>query len=480
MRCLNVPRGIAAVGGSLLLAGLVSGESRRVLFLDDVLVRSAEGVERRLHAPVPREEVFIFDAPWEGGESGYAAVMPAPEGYRLYYRGGGETTREQTCVAFSSDGIAWERPNLGMHAFEGSTANNIFRMPTERKSYAESHNFFAFQDTAPGVAPEERWKGVGLQYYHNEKGDPQRMLAAFVSPDGLSWTRTAPEPAITQGAGFDSQNVAFRDPATGRFVCYSRTGRDGFRFIQRCESDDFRTWTVPEPIRFPEPPRTHFYTNAISPVPTLRPDDTPPVYVGMPMRFVPERKEVLGRATDGTSDAVLITSTDGVNWDFVSHDAWLRPGPDPANWGNAHGNMTPSQGILQTGPAEWSVYWMENYGSAAPLLRRGTLRPEGFVSLHGGAAGGVAEVGPLDLSSGRVVLNASTSAAGSIRLEVRNAAGDAVAGFTMDDFAPLWGDAMAIDVAWTGGATLPANLHDATLRIELKDADVYSVRVVRE
>jgi len=89
-------------------------------------------------------------------------------------------------------------------------------------------------------------------------------------------------------------------------------------------------------------------------------------------------------------------------------------------------------------------------------------------------------VGPLDLSGGRVVLNASTSAAGSIRLEVRNAAGAVVEGFAMENFEPLWGDALAIDVAWNGVGLLPPNLEDAALRIELKDADLYSVRVVRE
>jgi len=42
-------------------------------------------------------------------------------------------------------------------------------------------------------------------------------------------------------------------------------------------------------------------------------------------------------------------------------EAFIRPGLDPKNRGGAHGNQTPSWGILQTGPEEMSIYRAEHY-----------------------------------------------------------------------------------------------------------------------
>jgi len=433
----------------------------------------------RMHSPERRETVFRFDAPWEGVESGYASVVADGDGYRLHYRGGGELSREQACLALSNDGVRWTRPSLDLHEFQGSRDNNIMWMP-ERPSYDEAHNFFAFRDDGPGVAADSRWKAVALHIYPDESGERHKMLATLASPDGIHWRRLTDRPAISAGRGFDSLNIAFRDPFTQRYVCYSRTSRDGFRHIQRSISDDFRTWQPAELIQFPEEPRTQFYTNGIVPLPRPRPDDAGPWYVGMPMRFVPERKSVQGRATDGLSDAVLIAGRDGLLWHFVSREAWIRPGPDPANWGNAHGNNTPVHGILATGEHEWSVYWMERYGTGTPEIRRGVLRPEGFASLQAGAGGGTAVVGPVDLRGRRVLLNAATSAVGYIRVGVLDAAGRPVESKTVADCETLWGDGLFLPVRWRADEPLPgdSSLENAFLEVELADADVYAIRAV--
>jgi len=88
--------------------------SRIEPFVDDYLIERMDGVELRLNHPVRQEPVFYFDKPWEGPWSAYVTVLQDGDNYRMYYRGCnyGRDKREHTCVALSSDGINWTRPNL--------------------------------------------------------------------------------------------------------------------------------------------------------------------------------------------------------------------------------------------------------------------------------------------------------------------------------------------------------------------------------
>ena len=101
-----------------------------------------EGIDRlagraalRLHHPQPREVALTHDAPWEGSGSGYHSLFRDGEKYRTYYKawhldvsGGKLTTSAHPlycCTAESDDGITWTKPDLGLHEFRGSKANNI-------------------------------------------------------------------------------------------------------------------------------------------------------------------------------------------------------------------------------------------------------------------------------------------------------------------------------------------------------------------
>jgi hypothetical protein len=451
--------------------------SRLQLFVDDHLLDRLDGTRLELHSPVPREVVFRFDAPWEGRGSGYVTILQDGQRYRMYYRGGGELSREQTCLAESDDGIHWTRPNLGLFKFNGSRDNNIVWMP-EKKAYQASHNFTPFLDANPASPSDQRYKAVGLG--RRGQGDERsKALLAFVSPDGVHWRRLREKAVITDG-GFDSQNVAFWDSVREEYVCYFRAGRDGYRSVRRCTSRDFSNWSESQWLDFGPSPREHLYTNAIQPY--LR---APHLYLGFPHRFVPDRK-IIGpdrRPIDGTSDGVLISSHDGSYWYRTFMEAFVRPGPDPLNWGGAHGNNCPAWGILQTSETELSIYWSEHCGNwpvdrtRIPQVRRGTLRLDGFASLHAGYDGGQAVTKPLRFQGSRLIINYATSAAGFVRVELQDAAGRPLTGFTLAEALELYGDELTRTVAWSGGADVKA-LADRAIRVRfvLKDADVYSMR----
>ncbi len=113
----------------------------------------------------------------------------------------------------------------------------------------------------------------------------------------------------------------------------------------------------------------------------------------------------------------------------------------------------------------------------APGGQRYTLRTDGFVSVHAGYAGGEMVTRVLRFSGRRLVLNYSTSAAGSVRVEVQSPDGQAVPRHSLADSRPLAGDEIEGIVHWGHGADLGDLAgQPVRLRFVLHDADLYSMR----
>jgi len=450
----------AACGGSHG-AALQVGAGAEML-IDSRLLAIQRGTRLRLHPPERREVVLTLDRPWEGPHSAYFSVLRAGGRIRLYYRGHtpDDSSDEQVaCMAESADGIRFTRPSLGLHAFRGRRDNNIVFVGKE------AHNFAPFLDPAAQSA-RERWKALG--------GVGGRLFA-FASPDGLRWHRLREEPVLTSGA-FDSLNVAFYDPVARIYRCYSRwwTGRDyrGLRAIQTATSSDFLRWSEPVPCRYASgEPDEHFYTSAVTPCP-----GAPHILLAFPMRFVPERTRVPGYPEPGVSDALFLTSRDGVLWDRTFREAWLRPGRDPRNW--TQRSCMPAWGIVETAPDEFSLYASEHYAWPDNRLRRLVVRRHGFASLHAGFPSGEAVTRPLALQGAELRLNFATSAAGEIALEIQDPAGQPIPGYALEDYqGPRFGDEIDAPARWRRGHRLDGlSRQPLRLRIVLRDADLFALR----
>ncbi|MCC7493014.1 MAG: hypothetical protein IT204_11720 [Fimbriimonadaceae bacterium] len=425
---------------------------RRELFVDAALIDGFSGSARRvLHHPVPANAALTLDGAAEGPTSAYFTVLRDGDLVRLYYRGqGGEAGREVTCYAESRDGLLFTKPALGLVEHAGSKANNIVW------AGAGTHNFSPFLDSRPGCPPEERYKAVG--------GGP---LLGFVSPDGLHWRLLRPEPILTKGA-FDSHNVAFWDPTREQYVCYFRTFKDGVRWITRATSPDFRTWSEPVDLTFGDALPEHLYTNNIVPY-----DRAPHLLLGIPARFLPDRRKDPQHPVPGISDAVLLASRDGLAFERW-REAFLRPGPDPLSWTDR--TNYPAWGIIQTSPTELSIYWTEHYRHPDLKLRRGTLRLDGFVSVGADMSGGELLTAPFTFTGRRLLVNYATSAAGSLRFELCDEAGEPLLGLAYADSELLYGDELQHAVTWQGGDLASQAARPVRLRVALRDADLYSLR----
>ena len=432
--------------------------SRLELFVDSFMIDSMTGgVERRLHHPQPRETVLTFDKPWEGPYCGYVAVMVDEGRIKLYYRGWPALKKGAcACVAESDDGVHFTRPSLGLIEWDGSKDNNIVLKG------AGCHNFTPFRDANPDAPADQRYKALASGA-SKEKG-----LVPFVSPDGYSWRKLREEPVITKGA-FDSQNLAFWDEVNEEYVSYFRFFKDGVRDIRRCTSKDFVTWSEPVDLDYGDAPKEHLYTNAITPY--FR---APHIQLGFPCRFVPSRKKVAAHAQGGINDGVLMSSRDGLHWERWV-EGFLRPAADPLCWTDRNNYL--AWGLAPTSDTEISLYWSEHYRYPTYKLRRGTIRTDGFASVHAGAVGGEALTRPFVFAGKSLVVNYETSAIGSLRFELCDAEGNACEGFSMAESEKLFGNGIAHTVSWRGCSDLSALAgKPVRLRVRMKDADLFAMQ----
>jgi hypothetical protein len=126
-----------------------------------------------------------------------------------------------------------------------------------------------------------------------------------------------------------------------------------------------------------------------------------------------------------------MTSRDGLHWDRRFMEAFLRPGLDPENWNER--NMYAGVGIVPTGPAEMSIYYLEHFRHPSARLRRATLRADGIVSINAPYAGGELVTRPLTFGGDELAINYATSAAGSVRVELQDAEHRPLDGYGLAD-----------------------------------------------
>lgn len=497
----------------LALAAPGAGEDRveiggrRQLFVDQFLIAKLNGAELRLHPPCRKEIVLVRDMPWEGSGSDFERLIRDGRIIRMYYMANESTNADGTkmsdrpyvaCCAESLDGIHWVRPDFGLFAFNGSKNNNIVWAGP-----ATLDNVTPFKDSNPDCRPDERYKAT-MSYGFG-------ALWGLKSPDGIHWSRISDEPIITQGT-FDTQNNAFWDPLRKEYWCYLRGFHDpdgnlhtqvqswkevadGIRDIRVATSKDFRTWSEPRLLTYVDSPDEALYTNQIEPY-----YRAPELFLGFPTRYVDRkvfspaamqalpdpvhrqrRMKFSPRYGTAITDGQFMSSRDGYTfhrWD----ETFIRPGPERRdNW--LYGDGYQSLGLIETpaedptAPHELSCYTSEDEWKHPTKVRRYTIRIDGFVSIHAPQEGGVAVTKPLIFTGRRLSLNFSTSAGGSIRVELEEPDGRPIPGRSLAECDELFGDTLDRTVTWADHSDVaPYSGRPVRLRLTLVDADLYSLK----
>ena len=453
--------------------------SRRELFVDRFLIDQMDGMSPAMAQPRDEGIVFRCDKPWEGRYSGYGTVMKVSDGdYRFYYSGCPAYTSDtelerQACVATSSDGVHWQRPDLGLFEVYGTRANNVILDEAPL-----ALNFAPFEDR-PTAPASERFKAVGGTRYTG--------LVMFSSHDGFRWRKMFGGRAVMQGEYLDSKNLVFWSESEGCYVMYARVWRggwEGHRWIARATSENLEQWSALEAVRIlhddRDVPLEHYYHSGANPY--FR---APHIQIALCSQLTERR--TLGEDQIGTLDLEkperaearsgggLMSSRGGGVFQRTFMEEFIRPPMGAENW-LARCNY-PAVGVVRTSPAEMSIYVHVHSGLLASAVRRYTLRPDGFASLRAPFAGGRMVTRPLVFDGRSLSVNYATSSRGFLRIQFETPEGEPIEGFTFGDCEEIAGNEIAEAVHFNGLADVgtlsgrPVRLH-----ITMQDADLYALQ----
>ena len=509
--------------------------SIRQLFLDDHVVDRVEAVQRQFHRPrrCRQNPILEPDRPWEqsgGGVYLFGGTVLYDEDdrvFKMWYRTSTELvetpdpgTREEpdgvyrSCYATSEDGLEWEKPALGLSDFAGSKQNNLLppaaatgrqvRRPNLIKDYEESD-------------PGRRYKMVYM-----DRITGRWALCKGYSADGIRWQMNVGEPVWFEPPVVPNGILFGWDPRRREFVHYHRkNGRlaadvDGRSVrtkvaVMRTSSPDFETWgSTSEALmrRQDDPPRWD-PSHGVDLAGVLYTDD---LYIGfvdsVTSHYVEDVPEDLWEEVYADAYAEyrteMVMSRDGSRWRrLCPHWEFMRPGLWGA-WDSDHiglskpivkddevliyysgsnlpmgatGPYHPQRGVVSVSSR------CQRLGHAIGLAR---MRLDGFVSMEAYESGGTLTTRPIRFDGDRLVVNvrapdrafgaqrAPATPHGSMDIEVLDADGHPLPGYTCEDCDTFTGDEVNLTVTWRGEHDLEHVAQPVRLRFCLTNAALYA------
>ena len=467
---------------------LTLGTTKQLLF-DDALVEAKEGFVTTMN-PAARNNTPVLtpEKPWESHGCSNPTVMLDEGVYKMWYSANGEDGIPRDCYATSTDGIHWERPNLGLIDYQGSRENSIISLDLNHGSI--------FKD--PSAEPERRYKcilGAGKYDYVAVYGGGARFrydeippetwhygsVGGLYSPDGIHWT---PCDKLIMPWYTDTRNVAFWDDRIQKYVAYVRwneylrvedgaqRGSFDYRAIARSESTDFENFPVPEKILepdFDDPEDADMWGGGLY--------DTAAVKYPL----ADDAYFIFTAAYYHTTDALdiqLATSRDGIHFTRW-REPFVRLGPDGAFDSLM---LYMGVGVLPIGD-ELRLYYTgydqphdkvtgEEY---RPAIGSALLRLDGFVSQDaagtplnppagGGNEGGWLTTLPFIVEGNHLEVNMDGSARGWLKVEILDEGMQPLKSFTEAEADRLGGSSTSQTVTWGGRQDLSA-LKGQTVRL---------------
>jgi len=362
-------------------------------------------------------------------------------------------TEMGVCYATSRDGLVWDKPELGLVEFEGSTRNNLILRARPEPTHWVPHGSGIWKD----LGDLDRARRYKLLFCK-----PHVYLCVSFSRDGIHWD----EPVRIEGLNVrgDTHNNTFWAPSLEKFVGFTRRFGET-RIVTRTESEDFLHWTEGVDVLRHPPGQPNRQTYAMIVFPYAN------VYLGLLM--VLNRGEKMNREdpNDDTVDCELTWSPDTVRWERVCAGTPLIPrGPGGSqDWGCLYACAYPMlrDGVLR-------LYYGGNNGKHSDwrdgFLNLAYLRPDGFAGMEPATAGGRGSVILHPMECPSTALRVTADAKGG---EVTVTALDA-SGKTIAQSEALRDDVTNASVRWKKGSLVRGR--PLRLRFDLERAKLYSFR----
>ena len=448
----------------------------RQLFVDDFLVEESS-LYRTFHPATyhPASPVLTPEREWETRDphaintkippsqsampfSDGAFFDPADGLFKLWYMAG---YQQATALAYSRDGVSWQRPNLPI--VQGT---NIV-WPHGRDS-----NTVWLDLEAP---PRSRYKMASFVFAAN-------ALRLSESSDGIHW-RT-----VGDSGPCADRSTFFRNPFRGQWAFSLRADDQGGvrRYRRYYESASFPArWSAADPVSWVAADALDLARPDLQAQSELYNVDAVAYESVMLGLFTIFRGE--SRDREKPNDICVAFSRDGFHWDRSARQPFLTVSERPGdwNWGNV---QSAGGGCLVVGD---QLYFYVSGRQGIPGTNLpgkcstglAVLRRDGFASLTDQWPAGTprrvlgdrtsAITRPLRFRGRHLFVNAD--AAGGIRVEVLDANGRVVDGYSAADCVPVRGDSTKHAVRWNRGATLDdLNQAPIRLRFSLSRSRLYS------
>jgi len=468
--------------------------SAKQYFFDDEIVETLTNTARRLNPAVKlaNNPVIRRDKPWEGPDLRVSWVIydHRLNKFRMryssgVYRAGGRNEKGEvivlgendstaaqrvTCEAFSTDGVNWEKPELGLVEFKGSKANNI--LP------AEAVYGYFFEDEHDSD-PARHYKAFTREGTYSGKG---MTFSLYYSADAYHWTAQAGNPVIDTGdkagrwgptdfLGWDPIRQVYAVHMENNFHTHSPLHR---RSIGRAESPDLIHWSDPETIVVTDAldyPDTEFYALPVSFLDGW--------YFGLLWIF---------STTNTQHEPQFVFSRDGLRYDRTYRDPVIRRG-DNGDFDAV--SVYALRPLFHDGKI-LCYYSGTNWRSPEQLLTLGdqatagiglaTLPLDGFVSLEGARDEfSVVTTRAFSFTGKELHLNLQAALqqwgaeACEVKVELLDGRHSPLEGFAFADADTLSKTALDQVVSWKGKSDLSA-LAGKTVRVRIhfKNAKLYS------
>ncbi|HNQ89589.1 MAG TPA: hypothetical protein PKM73_13305 [Verrucomicrobiota bacterium] len=498
------------------LAGAATPETldvgnRRQVFIDGRFMAEARNVTLEVHPPRKTgDRTLQPEHAWErGGIGPYSNVLHDGATYHMWYHamdtaGWDEgRTNGSICYATSSDGVVWHKPALGLISYAGTRANNIVIGHGAMGVTLGQDGGMVFLD--PNAPPESRFR---MLCRFGAIGAPGLHLLS--SSNGIHWQLTHKSICTYRTNEphhhLDSQNIMFWDDRIAKYVLYCRRnlfdgGVQG-RSVARAESAELGGFPVVQemPVMIgPEPGDRwlDYYTSAAIKYPWAQ-----DAYYMFPQAYfhylggaIPEFPQQ-SPINAGPLDTQFAASRDGSAWQRYERRPFVRLGmKGEFDWGSArmiHGLVPDTSGrgmYLYYRASDWLHGWDRNESNKRLLrdaglgaerniavISRLVLRRDGFISVRAPWTGGELVTEPLRFQGRRLVLNADTSAGGTLRVGLMGADGGPIPGFSLGECDLIHTcNEVNREVRWKGNPDLGALAQQPIrLRFALSNADLYA------
>ena len=471
----------------------VLGAGDEVLFAGDQRVESYSGAAHTVHAGA-KAGIVMTGQPgkaWDANPRMEGTVLPGGDGepaFKMWY-----TTTHGVGYATSQDGVTWSRdgrdgPVLQSHLAVGQA---------ER---ATIH--------AGGVVENPAWKTdrTRPRYFmlHNNGHTKTHTYVSSQSADGINWTGV---PGATPIVGFDVVNATW-DPARQRYVAMIKRQDKppyGPRTTWLSTSTDFANWSVPSPAFATDLLDDELITDPrvnVAPwaetygMPAIRYGDQ---YLGVPQIF-DITSSVSGASGDqgkdhGRAKLGLAASHDLLNWSRPDRDPLVAQGAK-GQWD--HGFQIPGSTFVTVRETDGSYRTRYYYGSFAgdhTCFTENFDKGECFTKYGSSSIGmvswpaerlasfrasgaAVVTTRPLTPSGDRLLVNYAPGTSGALKVEVLDAAGTPIPGYTTAMATPVTTDARypGVQVRWGTTDRLPTGT-PIRLRFSFTGGDLYSFSV---